>query len=169
MEKPDMKKLYYENDVRKHQQAVAVLMTAVAQAILDRGMRHDATKHGLNEADAYVDPVWQLNTGEVAYGSDEYKKLIAQMGEGLKHHYEYNDHHPEYFEKHSAQTLNDPIRCMDLFVLLEMCCDWIAASQRRNNDPMLAMDQLTKKYPIDEQLAVIIRNTVQMIKRLCSS
>lgn len=160
----DVKKLYYEADTRKHQQLVAERMIAVAKKMLDRAMQHDKSKLEEQEYSHYVEPVFALNTENVPYGSDRYKELVKQMGEGLDHHKANNDHHIEFFEPYAVQTLNDPIRAMDLFTLFEMLCDWIAASKRKGNNPCDALKVITAKYPMDEQLQAVIRNTVAMLE-----
>ena len=160
----DIKELYYETDTRKHQQLVAGLMIAVAKKLLDRAMKHDASKLEEPERSAYIEPVYALNTEEVPYGSDRHKELTAQMGEGWDHHKANNDHHIGFFEPYSVQTLNDPIRAMDMFALIEMLCDWIAASKRRKNSPTLALEHMKEEHHIDEQLEALIRNTLAMIE-----
>lgn len=159
----DIKELFFENDVRKHQQEVGKKMVACAKRLLDKGMSHDASKLSNDEKKFYVEPVWRLNTENVEYGSEEYKRLTAQMGAGLRHHLAENDHHPEFFYPYSVQTLNDPIRAMDLFALIEMICDWIAAAERKGNSPGLAADVFEKKYHVDEQLMAVLRNTLGII------
>jgi len=162
----DIKELYYEADTRKHQQWVAERMIACAQRLLKKAVEHDASKFSDIEMKHYVEPVFELNTKNIEYGSEEYKKLTARMGEGWKHHLNNNDHHPEYFIPLSVQTLNDPIRCMDLFVLMEMLCDWIGASKRKGNSAWLPFDQFEKKYNVDEQLMAVLKNTMAIIERL---
>uniref|UniRef100_A0A6M3K9K7 Uncharacterized protein n=1 Tax=viral metagenome TaxID=1070528 RepID=A0A6M3K9K7_9ZZZZ len=160
----DIKELYYEADTRKHQQIVAAKLIAVAKRFLDRAVKHDSSKLDEPERSAYINPVYALNTEEVPYGSDRYKELTDQMGEGWEHHKSVNDHHIEFFIPYSVQTLNDPIRAMDMFALIEMLCDWIAAASRRGNEPGLALEHITKEFPINEQLQQVIRNTLAMIK-----
>lgn len=63
----------------------------------------------------------------------------------------------------SGETLNDPIRALDLFALMEMLADWIAAADRRKNSPAMALDFMKKEYPVDAQLEAIIRNTLGLI------
>ena len=160
----DIKELYYEADTRKHQQKVAEMLIVFAKKLLDRAIKHDASKFEEPENSSYVDPVYALNTEEVPYGSDRYKELTAQMGMGWDHHKFANDHHIEFFEPYSVQTLNDPFRALDLFALVEMLADWIAASKRRGNNPEEALKYLKEKHPMDEQLEAIIRNTLGMWK-----
>jgi len=77
--KPDIKELFHEADTRKHQQWVAERMIACAKKIMDKAMAHDESKFSKIEKKSYVEPVWFLNTGTVKYGSDEYKRLTAQV------------------------------------------------------------------------------------------
>lgn len=160
----DIKELYFEADTRKHQQAVAERLIAVAKKFMDRAMNHDASKLEEPERSAYIEPVFALNSEEVPYGSSRYKELTAKMSEGWKHHEAINDHHIGFFLPYSVQTLNDPVRCLDMFSLIEMCCDWIAAAKRRGNDPGLALKVMVEKYPMDEHLQQVIRNTLSMIE-----
>ena len=159
-----IKELYYEVDTRKHQQLVAEVLIAFAKKLLDRAIKHDASKLEEPEKSHYIEPVYALNTEEVPYGSDRYKELTKQMGNGWEHHKLTNDHHIEFFVPYSVQTLNDPMRAIDLFALIEMMADWIAASQRRDNSPAKALDFMKEKYRIDEQVEAIIRNTLAMWK-----
>lgn len=160
----EIKTLYYEADTRKHQQLVAGLLILCAKKLLDRAVKHDASKLQEPERSYYIDPVYALNTEEVPYGSARYQELTKQMGQGWDHHKLTNDHHIEFFIPYSVQTLNDPIRALDLFALIEMLADWIAASRRRDNNSAMALDYMKKKYPVDEQLEAIILNTLAMME-----
>lgn len=160
------KELYFEADTRKHQQLVAERMIACAKKILDKGLIHDASKFSEIEKQHYIDPVWKLAHADIEYGSEKYKELVNQMGIGLEHHLAFNDHHPEFFKTFAVQTLNDPIRAMDLFALMEMLCDWIAAAKRKGNNSALPFDNFQKKYNVDEQLMAVLRNTLAMIEEL---
>src|SRR5215210_7069240 len=107
MDAPDVKELFYEADTRKHQQWVAEQLIACAKRLLDRAVSHDASKFSEVERKSYVEPVWELNTREVEYGSDEYKRLTAQMGEGWEHHKMYNTHHPEFVLVNQPEFMHD--------------------------------------------------------------
>lgn len=163
---PDIKELFFEADTRKHQQLVQEKMLLCVKRIIDKASSHDKSKLSNQEKPYYIDPVWELNTGNIEYGSEQYKEACKKMGQGANHHQLHNDHHPEFFEIFAVQTLNDPIRAMDIFALLEMLCDWIAASKRKGNNPLLALDILKKKYKINEQLEAILRNSVAIIEEL---
>jgi hypothetical protein len=53
---------------------------------------------------------------------------------------------------------------MDMFALIEMLCDWIAASRRNNSRACDAMRFLKKKYPLDSQIECILNNTLDLIE-----
>jgi hypothetical protein len=154
----DIKSLYYEADTRKHQQAVMKWMGRVIEDLLERMLVHDASKFADDEAPYYIDPVYQLNTLGVPYGSDEYKRITKQMGKGWDHHKSVNDHHVEYFLPSA-----DPFSKMNLLNLLEMVCDWMAASERIGNDPSLPLERSLAKFGMSEQLAMIIKNTINSL------
>ena len=164
--KIDVKELFYEADTRKHQQWVAERLIACSKKLLDKAVLHDASKFSDIERSSYIDPVWKLNTTDVEYGSEQYKEITKQMGEGWKHHCANNDHHPEFFETFAGQTNNDPIQAMDLFALMEMLCDWIGAAKRKGNAPSLAFKHFFDKYHVDEQLQAVLKNTLPMIEKL---
>lgn len=158
--RPDIKELFYEADTRKHQQLVAERLILAAKRLLDRAVAHDASKFSDIEKAAYIEPVWELNTKEVPYGSDEYKRLTKQMGSGWNHHIFNNSHHPENAEVTMPEFSGQPFNGMDLFDILEMVCDWIGAADRRGNHPSLPIKRFQDEKGMSDQLAQIIRNTL---------
>ena len=150
----DERELYYEMDTRTHQQLVAALLLDVAQRFIERAINHDASKFSDAEKPFYVDPVYELNTQEVPYGSDKYIELTKMMGDGWKHHASVNDHHPEYWGDMSKANL---------FAIIEMLCDWVAASMRRGNNPNVPLDRTVIKYELGDMLAKIMQNTLDII------
>jgi hypothetical protein len=150
--------LFYEADTRKHQKLVADVMVKSAKEILDRAMLHDRSKfEDAVERKSYVEPVYALNTEKVPYGSERYKELTDAMGEGWLHHKANNDHHPEHW------ATDHPFEKMNVFQILEMCCDWIAASKRRGNNPILPLARMRKDFGMTEQLSEVIANTILVL------
>lgn len=166
MNQPDIKELFYEADTRKHQQWVAERLMACAKKLLDRAVTHDASKFSDVERQAYVAPVWELNTREVEYGSEEYKALTAQMGAGWEHHKSHNLHHPENATYNCPEFAHDPFAAMTLFDLIEMLCDWTAAAKRRGNEPSLPIERYVEDKWLDRQLECILRNTLGAMRQL---
>lgn len=110
-------------DTRKHIDTVRYYLKQVSEIILYRAEIHDASKLESPEKDLFdrVTPKLQ----KLTYGSDEYKAALEEMGEALQHHYRYNRHHPEHFP--------GGITDMSLMDLIEMLCDWKAASERHGD------------------------------------
>ncbi len=163
---PDIKELFYEADTRKHQQLVAERLITCAKRLLDKAVEHDASKFSDTEKKHYIEPVWELNTKDVEFGSDDYKRLTAMMGDGWAHHCFHNSHHPENVQLTMPEFSGDPFSGMDLFDLMEMLCDWIAASKRRGNSPHLAFAQMEEKFGLSHQTRCILGNTLGLLERL---
>ena len=151
--------LFYEADVWKHRHLVATLMAKAATILLKAGTAHDASKLTEEEQPYYEKPVWALNHSHIEYGSPEYKEITATMGPGWEHHKRVNPHHPEFFGEEP-----EAVSMMNMFELIEMLCDWIAASKRKGNDPAMAMKFLKEKYPVSEELEQILLNTLIVLR-----
>ena len=67
-------------------------------------------------------------------------------------HYSRNSHHPEFYGERG-------IAGMDLFDLVEMLCDWMAAAQRNPSDGV-RLDYNVAAFGIGAQLAEILANTL---------
>ncbi len=151
---------FFVKDLDDHCNKVRFLVNKCVQELQKRGAEHDASKYTEAEAPYYEEPVYILNhEGGPAFGSPEYKELTKKMGDGLKHHKEVNRHHPEHFE--------NKIEGMNLVDIVEMVCDWIAASNRKSgksNNPLDAIKVNREKgIDISPQLEAILRNTVEML------
>lgn len=137
-------------DTLKHSVRVGELMGKVIRQLLERSFTHDLSKTVEPELSIFNEFTPKLK--ELTYGSDEYKDCLVAMGEGLKHHYAHNRHHPEHFpEGISAMTLVD---------LIEMLADWKAATERHaDGDLMKSLEIQKERFGISDQLADIFYNT----------
>jgi hypothetical protein len=53
---------------------------------------------------------------------------------------------------------------MDLIDIVEMLCDWLAATQRHNDgDIGRSIDINEKRFGINDQLSQLFRNTIPML------
>jgi hypothetical protein len=111
----------------KHIAVVRGYLLTIAWIIMTRGDDHDLSK--LEEPELSVFNEFTPKLRNSTYGSDEYEQFLVQMGEGLRHHYEVNDHHPEHFE--------NGIQDMDLIQIIEMLADWKAATLRHEDGDLL--------------------------------
>ena len=77
----------------------------------------------------------------------------------LDHHYANYRHHPEHFEN----GVND----MNLVDVMEMFCDWYAASKRHvNGNIYKSIDISCERFQIDDQLKQILINTAHMLEEV---
>lgn len=93
----------------------------------------------------------------LTYGSPEYYECLEEMKKGaLGHHYDHNRHHPEH---HS-----EGVRDMTLFDLLEMLCDWKAATLRhKDGDMQKSVEHNADRFNIPLPIVRILANTVRLI------
>ena len=100
--------------------------------LLRRSHHHDQSKLEPPEVETFNEFTPKLK--DLTYGSDEYRECLRAMKPALEHHYAHNRHHPEHFA--------NGVLGMDLFDLVEMLSDWIAAS-RRTRPPAPSTDEGT--------------------------
>lgn len=168
-------------DTIEHILRVRELISVMRNKLEARGVAHDRSKLGPNEK-PILDRVTPKLKG-LTYGSDEYKASLAEMGPALAHHYAHNSHHPEHYQKQvciicfseypndykkrckecgNGQMTNEPnISGMSLLDVLEMLCDWKAATERHadgNIDRSLKVNR--ERFNISAQLHAILENTV---------
>lgn len=131
----------------------------------DRSLAHDASKLVSPEVEAF--DVATPKLAGLVYGSDEYKQSLKDLGPALQHHFEHNDHHPEHYP--------DGVSGMSLMALIEMVCDWRAASERvkqRTDDPEKVatfesgLKYNQERFGYSDELAGIILNTARELGML---
>jgi hypothetical protein len=137
-------------DTLLHIARVRANLDAFVVEMLRRGRVHDASKFGAEEKPTVDEAAVALRG--IAYGSPEHQDLVRRLRPGLEHHYRVNSHHPEHYG-------NAGIAGMDLFDVVEMLCDWMAAALRRPEDG-LRLDFNARYFGISDQLAAILANTV---------
>lgn len=134
----------------QHIRRVGELMVDVANRLSVRAVHHDTTKWSPEEW-----PAFEVATPKLAgmtYGSDEYKAALRDIKPALAHHYAHNRHHPE----HHANGLDG----MTLLDLMEMLCDWKAATERHNDGSIVnSLAHNRERFKIGDQLHTILTNT----------
>ena len=131
---------------RRHIKTIQGLLGTIANLIANRAEKHDESKLSSPEKDVFDE--FHPKLASVVYDSPEYKRLLAEMGPGLEHHYSHNRHHPE----HHPNGIND----MTLIDLIEMLADWKASSRGQMN-----LTANFVRFKIDKQLAQIITRTME--------
>lgn len=146
----------FENETRKHQQEVAACLQIVIGHLSSRAMHHDASKLVDPERSTFLE--WTPKLKALTYGSDEYKAALAAMKPALDHHYEINRHHPEHYDS------DDPVGHMDLIDVIEMVCDWHAATKRHaDGDILMSIEHNESRFGINPQLSQIVKRTVRLL------
>jgi hypothetical protein len=148
----------------KHSLRVGELMGQLIRELVDRSVKHDISKTQDPELAVFNEYTPKLK--DTTYGSDEYKGYLAAMGEGLRHHYAANRHHPEHFA--------DGINGMTLADLVEMLADWKAATERHADGSLdRSLEIQRERFGISDQLAQILRNTAEAYRwvepKLCGA
>ena len=139
-------------DTKQHIQQVRVLIERIAEAIIDRGDYHDYSK--LQSPEKEIFDEYTPNLATTTYGSEEYKTRLEEMKVALKHHYSKNRHHPE----HHPNGIHD----MNLVDLIEMLCDWKAATMRHNDgDIMKSIELNQERFGYDDGVKQLMINTVK--------
>ena len=144
-----------KKETQKHIKRVGKYLKACRVELVKRGMRHDYDKiHNKTEKALFDEYTPKLKW--CTYGSDEYKTFLKGLKVGLEKHYANNRHHPEHF----ANGIKD----MNLIDLLEMICDWKAASERHNDgDIYRSLEVNQGRFGYSEELKGILKNTVDFL------
>lgn len=141
-------------DTFRHIERVRNLLNACVVDLLKRAEKHDQSKLESPEVEAFTEYTPKLAT--CTYGSDEYKGYLAAMKPALDHHYANNSHHPEHFR--------NGVDGMTLLDVVEMLCDWKAASERHNNGNIRKSIEInTKRFGLSPQLVEILNNTADVM------
>jgi len=136
----------------EHKQNVNIYINSIIRDLLSRGILHDNSKLESPEVEIFAEYTPKL--AKSTYGSDEYKGFLKEMGVALEHHYKNNRHHPEYFD--------NGLKGMTLVDLVEMLCDWKAATLRHNDGDILKSIELNqKRFGYTDELKQIFINTVE--------
>ena len=142
-------------DTQAHIDQVRVLIYDFAGRMFERAASHDRSK--LHEPEKSVFDEFTPKLKASTYGSDEYAAMLKEMQVALSHHYANNRHHAEYH--------NDGICGMNLVDLVEMLCDWMAATQRHaNGDIHKSIEINQRRFGYTDELKQIFQNTVWMFE-----
>lgn len=137
-------------DTLEHIQKVKDALALFRGELWGRAEAHDKSK--LQEPEKSLFDKYTPLLRETTYGSETYKAYLDEMGVALKHHYAVNTHHPEHYEF--------GIHDMDLLDIIEMFCDWYAASQRHADGSFEKSLQINRKrFQVEDQLNNIFENT----------
>lgn len=139
-------------DTRAHIARVQELLQEVCARLTIRAVEHDMSK--LVEPEKSGFDQLSAKLAELTYGSDEYKAALAEGKPTIEHHYAHNSHHPEHWP--------DGIAGMSLLDVVEMFCDWKAASERVKQGGLTQSLVVNReRFGISDQLFAVLENTAR--------
>lgn len=145
-----MEQIETEEYIKGHISRVRRHIDTFIQLLIRRAENHDKSK--LEEPELSW---WKEMDKEprYPYGSEEYKQKIKRWNKVFKHHYQYNRHHPEYYEYGVSE--------MTLIDIVEMMCDWLGYKDTTTvTEALKVCDEQMARYDISEELRQIIFNTL---------
>jgi hypothetical protein len=138
----------------RHIERVRNLLNKLIGELLWRGEVHDQSKLDRPEVELFTEYTPKLAT--CTYGSPEYEGFRKAMGPALAHHYANNRHHPEHFK--------GGVDDMNLIDIVEMLCDWKAASERHNDGNIRkSIEKNADRFNLSPQLVRILENTADLL------
>lgn len=146
------------SDTRAHIDRVRFYMQRAVDDLADRALVHDQSKLEDPEKASWDEASPKL--ASLTYGTEEYKAALREIKPAIAHHYRVNSHHPEYYE--------NGVPGMSLLDLIEMICDWKAASERmaKSFDFAESLRLNKERWGYSDELASILRNTADELDLL---
>jgi len=152
--KKTMNREDYTKETNKHIDTVQHFMSVIINQLLERAHLHDRSKLENPEAKIFMEYTPKLKNS--TYGSDEYNNFLKGMQVALDHHYENNRHHPDHFK--------NGIQDMNLVDLIEMICDWKAATLRHNNGNIFKSIEISQeRFKFSDEIKQILLNTAELL------
>ena len=148
---------YYDSalDTSRHIDQVRKFINEVVGELEIRGLEHDESK--LSHPEKKIFDEYTPKLAGITYGSDEYKAMMKEMKPAIEHHNAVNRHHPEHFKL--------GITGMNLIDLMEMICDWKAATMRHNDgDIARSLKINAERFGMNDQLRNILENTIEYME-----
>lgn len=145
----------------EHIARVALLLGMFCGHMRIRADVHDQSKLEEPEKSAFDATIPKLK--DLVYGSEEYRAALREMAPALAHHYAHNSHHPEHYD--------NGIHGMSLMDVVEMLCDWKAASERMAGGGDIARSIVVNqaRFSIPVALCNIFANTAVEMEWLDAS
>jgi hypothetical protein len=150
----DEKAIHFETWQHIHE--VRKLITGMQEELGRRSLEHDQSKiYSAEECSTFAEYTPKLK--HIEYGSDEYRQCMEEMGPAIEHHQKNNRHHPEAHE--------NGVDGMNLIDVLEMLCDWKAATLRtKNGDIRRSIEIQQERFGLSDQLVRLMENTIPLLE-----
>lgn len=139
-------------DTLAHIETVRRYLATVVKCLQNRAADHDRSKLEEPEKSTFDEFTPKLRGS--TYGSEEYASFLAAMKPALDHHYAHNAHHPEHHP--------NGVRDMSLLDLVEMLCDWKAATERHADGSLARSIEINQtRFGYSDELKAILTNTAR--------
>lgn len=164
--------------VADHIRRVQEHMQYIQSRLNIRAVIHDQSKYSDEERGLVLG---KPSLDKYEYMSKEERSALEALQDSLKHHYAVNSHHPEHFityacgacfKEYPKGTYKCPecgydvweqqegVLGMSLLDLIEMVCDWKAASEMSPNGSFKGSIEYSKeRFKLSPELMRIIENT----------
>ena len=137
-------------DAKLHIKNIQRVMKPFIEELQKRSDHHDESKLTDPERTCYDTYIPLLKNTK--YGTREYFEIKDKMEPyGLKHHQKVNRHHPEHF-KNGCKDMN-------LIDMIEMLCDWYAASLRSDTSFEDGFKKNIERFHIDKDVEKLLWTT----------
>lgn len=141
----------------RHIETVRNYLNAVIKDLITRGERHDQTK--LETPEVEIFEIYTPKLRGCTYGSEKYRQNMKEMKVAIDHHNSMNRHHPEFF--------SDGMKSMNLVDLLEMICDWTAATMRHGDGDIRKSLELNQgRFGYSDEVKGLLLNTVEYMENM---
>lgn len=153
------------NRTLEHIKLVQSYLNNVINKLIERAILHDSSKFSDDEWKYFLEHT--ANLSKLTYGSEEYKAELEALQPALEHHYTNNSHHPEFYMRQNKYILNvsSAMGCMTLIDLIEMICDWLAATKRHDDGDIFKSIELNqKRFRYTDEVKDILVNTIKEIE-----
>ena len=139
--------------ISRHITTVQKHLHSIIEALEKRARLHDLSKLSLDEFGGFVE-INQI-AREHPYGSEEYRESL-KGNKTIKLHFSQNSHHPEYYPNGMAD--------MSLLDIIEMVCDWKAASETYGQTSFEdSLEIQCKRFGLSEEQLRLIRMVVALL------
>lgn len=147
----------FDERLKQHKKGVKNYLEIISMLLNSRALTHDNSKSS-NEEYKYYKMANSVNRNDFKTYEEYLDFIKPTLNKGLKHHYENNRHHPEYFD--------NGIEDMTLIDVLEMIADWYISIKQNGKELDNEIKYNFDKYNVSEQLRKIIMNTYKYIDNL---
>lgn len=147
----------FDKRLKQHKDGVKTYLEIISMLLNSRALTHDNSKSS-DEEYKYYKMANSVNRNDFKTYEEYMDYVKPTLNKGLKHHYENNRHHPEFF----VNGIDD----MTLIDIMEMIADWCIAIKQNGKDLNEEVQYNFDKYNVSEQLRKIILNTYKYIDDL---